>query len=209
MRSTFRSHPRSGSLLGCRAITSVSSHTSKTGSRRNVRTSRLPRGADTRRLSAAISSRDSARFSYPNFDGSMLKEWAAARSMSPKTLGNVLSPLRIALDDAVSDELIDQNPLAGWKIKRRRNAPGAGKAKIHSRLTRFPRGTRSNSQDAGRPGLQPDPVCILDWAQDSELCALDWADVDWLRGLVRVSRALTQGSEEAEEPGRPRPDFET
>src|SRR5262249_10919653 len=33
----------------------------------------------------------------------------------------------------------------------------------------------------------------------SELCALDWTDIDWLRGMVRVSRALTQGSDEPEE----------
>jgi integrase len=33
----------------------------------------------------------------------------------------------------------------------------------------------------------------------SELCALDWTDIDWVRGVVRVSRALTQGMEEPAE----------
>lgn len=33
----------------------------------------------------------------------------------------------------------------------------------------------------------------------SELCALDWADVDIVRGFVRVTRAWTQYSEEAED----------
>src|SRR5262245_1178449 len=38
------------------------------------------------------------------------KDWAAKHPMSPKTLGNVLSPLRIALDDAVLDDHRTQSP---------------------------------------------------------------------------------------------------
>jgi len=48
-----------------------------------------------------------------------IKDWMAKRTdISPKTLGNILSPLRIALDEAVEDELIELSPLAGWRIKR-------------------------------------------------------------------------------------------
>jgi integrase len=36
-----------------------------------------------------------------------VKDWAKDHPMTPKTLGNVLSPLRIALDDAALDEMID------------------------------------------------------------------------------------------------------
>ena len=32
----------------------------------------------------------------------------------------------------------------------------------------------------------------------SELCALEWGDIDWKRGAVRVQRAETQASDEAE-----------
>jgi integrase len=32
----------------------------------------------------------------------------------------------------------------------------------------------------------------------SELCALEWGDIDWKRGTVRVQRAKTQASDEAE-----------
>lgn len=32
----------------------------------------------------------------------------------------------------------------------------------------------------------------------SELCALDWKDIDWIREVVVVSRALTQGMDEPE-----------
>jgi integrase len=33
----------------------------------------------------------------------------------------------------------------------------------------------------------------------SELIALDWSDIDWIRGVVVVTRALTQGMDEPEE----------
>jgi integrase len=33
----------------------------------------------------------------------------------------------------------------------------------------------------------------------SELVALDWSDIDWVRGVVIVSRAMTQGMEEPED----------
>jgi integrase len=38
------------------------------------------------------------------------------------------------------------------------------------------------------------------WAglRTSELCALEWGDIDWRRGTLRVQRAKTQVSDEAE-----------
>ena len=39
-----------------------------------------------------------------------VKDFATALMFTPKTLGNVISPLRTALDDAVEDELISENP---------------------------------------------------------------------------------------------------
>ena len=45
-----------------------------------------------------------------------IKDWMASRiDISPKTLGNILSPLRIALDDAVEDELIELSPLGACR----------------------------------------------------------------------------------------------
>lgn len=57
-----------------------------------------------------------------------VKDFAASLNVTSKTLGNIISPLRAALDDAVGDELIAENPLANLKTKRRR---GAAKKRNH------------------------------------------------------------------------------
>jgi len=129
-----------------------------------------------------------------------VKEWMLTRpNITPKTVGNILSPLRIALDDAVMDEFIDHNPLAGWKIKRRRQHSGVNKRRI--KIDPF----SSEEREAVLARLEGQAYNLILFAfwtglRTSELIALDWADIDWLRGTVRVSRALTQGSKEPEEP---------
>jgi integrase len=51
-----------------------------------------------------------------------LRDWAASHpNMSAKRMRNVLSPLRIALDAAVERELIEVNPLVGFRIRKRSN----------------------------------------------------------------------------------------
>ena len=48
-----------------------------------------------------------------------IKEWAAKLTASNKRIGNLLSPLRVALDEAVDDGLIEVNPLKNWSYRRR------------------------------------------------------------------------------------------
>jgi integrase len=123
--------------------------------------------------------------------------------MSPKTLTNVISPLRVALADAFNSELIEDNPLAGWKISRRRNSVGRAKKFEADPFSLEEREAILNQLDGQAFNL----VQFAFWTglRTSELCALDWPDVDWLRGVVRVSRALTRGSEEPEEGTKTQP----
>ena len=149
-------------------------------------------------LSGDTSSRLSASILFSELRRRHVKEWAAGRNVSPKTLGNILSPLRIALDDAVEDELIDLNPLAGFKIKRRRYADGV---RIQARQI-APFSVEEREAILSRlVGQEHNLIQFAFWSglRTSELCALEWCDVDWLRGSVRVSRALTLGCEEPEE----------
>lgn len=129
-----------------------------------------------------------------------VKDWATQRAMSPKTLGNVLSPLRIALSDAVEDELIDNNVLAGWKIKRRRSVDSAAKNTARQ-IDPFSSGERDTILSQ-LDGQAYNIILFAFWTglRTSELVALDWTDIDWIRGVGRISRALTQGSEEPEDP---------
>lgn len=112
-----------------------------------------------------------------------------------KTLANIQSVLRKALDDAIEDEAIQVNPLAGW---------------CYSVLE------APKEEDIIDPFTKEEQIAILMHAagqahnliqfalwtgmRTSELVALNWTDIDFLRGIVMVSKALTQASDKAEAP---------
>lgn len=48
-----------------------------------------------------------------------IKEWGRTQACSNKRIGNILSPLRTALTEAVEDEMVEHNPLQGWTYKRK------------------------------------------------------------------------------------------
>lgn len=124
-----------------------------------------------------------------------VKTWAADRKISAKTLGNIISPLRIALDEAVEDDLIQSNPLAGWKIKRR-----DGKRKT-DKVDPFSHDERSAILAAlDGQGLNLIEVAFWTGLRTSELCAIEWPDIDWINGYAYITKALTQAAAEAEEP---------
>jgi len=54
-----------------------------------------------------------------------------------------------------------------------------------------------------RPDRRPQDRNLIEFAfgtglRTSELCGLDWSDIDWRRGMVRVSRVLTSGMDAPE-----------
>jgi integrase len=110
-----------------------------------------------------------------------------------KTLANIQSVLRAAMTDAEEDELIDANPLTGWTYAKQ-EAP-----KETDDIDPFSR----DEQQAILTALEGQGRNLVQFAfwtglRTSELVALNWADVDWIRGVVRVQRAQTQHAEEAE-----------
>lgn len=124
-----------------------------------------------------------------------VKDFATALMVTPKTLGNIISPLRTALDDAVEDELVSENPLANWKIRRRR---GAARQRDH--VDPFAHAEREAILDT-LTGQARNLIRFAFWTgmRTSELVALDWNDVDFVRGTVFVTKARTQTSKVAEE----------
>lgn len=112
-----------------------------------------------------------------------------------KTMANIQSVLRAALADAVDDELIEVNPLAGWcyaKIEAPRD---------ENEIDPFSKDEQAailaNVVGQGRNLIQ---FALWSGLRTSELVALDWGDVDFVRGVVMVSRAMTQQSSAAEVP---------
>lgn len=115
---------------------------------------------------------------------------------SNKTLANMQSVLRKALSDAVDEyELLVENPLSRWTF---RNKDTLSK---QDDIDPFTSDEQSlilmNLPEQGRNLIQ---FAIWTGLRTSELVALDWADIDFVRGVVRVSRAWTQKSAIAEVP---------
>jgi len=124
------------------------------------------------------------------------KEWATTKDISAKTMGNVMSPMRVALDDAVEDEIIEINPLAGWKIKRQKRGSPRKVNKIdpfsydeQQAIINILTGQNKNMVKFWlRTGLRP-----------SELIALDWPDIDLINKRACINKALTQAASEFED----------
>lgn len=121
-----------------------------------------------------------------------LREWVAGLEAGNKTIANVMSVLRAALQEAYEDELIDSNPAAGWTYRKAEPV-------------------KDDDIDPFSPDEQAAILASLDgqgrnliqfafWSglRTSELVALDWTDIDWLQGVARIRRAITQASDAAE-----------
>lgn len=129
----------------------------------------------------------------PELSRKLIRQWLDGLTVSNKTLRNIQSCLRSALDDAMYDELIETNPLQGWSYQRR-EAP-----KLQDDVDPF----TTEEQIAILAHLVGQGRNLVQFAfwtglRTSELVALDWGDIDWIRGVVRISRAMTQAAIEAE-----------
>lgn len=113
-----------------------------------------------------------------------------------KTLANIQSVLRKALHDAAEEyEIIPANPLAGWTYSKI-EAP-----KEDDDVDPFTKEEQAAIL-AHATGQARNFIQFALWTglRTSELVALDWGDIDFVRGVVMVSRAMTQQSNAAEVP---------
>lgn len=124
-----------------------------------------------------------------------VKDWAYAREVGPKTIKNIVSVLRSALNDAVDDDLIEHNPLVGKSIRTRSTVVKKDEIDPFTQEER-----RVILAAASRQNRNLVQFGFWTGMRISELCALNWGDVDWQRGTVRVNKALTQAAASSEEP---------
>lgn len=125
-----------------------------------------------------------------------VREWCEKQTCGNKRLSNIQSVLRTALDEAVHDDVIEVNIMAGWKYARKQPP------RVEDDVDPFGVEEQTAILDActnpqGRNLLQ---FAFWSGLRTSELCALEWGDIDWTRGIINVRRAFTQAAEEPEEP---------
>ena len=130
----------------------------------------------------------------PDLKRADVRDWCKKQTASNKRLANVQSVLRIALQDALDDELIDINPMYGWTFERK-EAP-----KPEDDVDPFDAEEQTAILDACKDPQHRNLFQFAFWSglRTSELVALEWGDIDWRRGTIRVSRALTQASTDPE-----------
>lgn len=119
----------------------------------------------------------------------IVRDWLNTLLVSNKTLSNIQSCLRSALNDACDEELIEVNPLAGWTYSRKEAPPKGDDVDPFT----------PEEQQAITGALTGQAANMVQFAlwtglRTSELVALDWGDVDWIRGEVVISKAMTQAA---------------
>lgn len=124
---------------------------------------------------------------------SLLRQWLSSLGVTAKTARNIVSVLRSALDDAVNDELIDQNPLEKIALKKLLS--------MTSKKSEYEVDPFDNLEiDAiigTATGQARNLFQFAFWSglRTSELIGLEWDDVDWIHGTVRVQRAVVAKTE--------------
>lgn len=123
-----------------------------------------------------------------------VREWCETQDVSNKRLANIQSVLRAALQDALNDELIELNPMHGWKYARK-DAP-----QLQDDVDPFTAEEQAAILKSCREPQHRNLFQFAFWSgmRTSELAALEWGDIDFLRGIARVSRAKTQAANDAE-----------
>ncbi|EIK94048.1 phage integrase [Pseudomonas sp. M47T1] len=119
----------------------------------------------------------------------IVRDWLDTLQVGNKTLSNIQSCLRSALNDACEEELIEVNPMAAWTYSRKEAPPKEDDVDPFA----------PDEQTAILGALQGQARNLVQFAiwtglRTSELVALDWGDVDWIRGEVLITKAMTQAS---------------
>ncbi len=128
-----------------------------------------------------------------------VQDWLVSLGVSQKRAANLISPLRMALLDAVDENLIPTSPLDGWRFRlplKARNTPPIDPFNADEQaaiLDVFE--TRFRDRTQGRNLLL---FAFWTGLMTSELVALEWGDIDWHGSGVAVSRALTQAAKDPE-----------
>ncbi|MFD1557034.1 tyrosine-type recombinase/integrase [Paraburkholderia silviterrae] len=125
-----------------------------------------------------------------------LKLWLAKidegreKKITNKRLSNIQSCVRSAFEDAVEDEILEANPLAGFTFAR--NEP----PRDIDHADPLDADEQAAVITAARDPQIANLWQFMFWTgmRTSEVIALDWGDVDWQRETIRVRKAITRAA---------------
>lgn len=121
-----------------------------------------------------------------------VRNWCKTLDCSNKRIRNLVQPLINAMQYAVEDELIEDNPLKDFSFKRI-EPPKDDHVDPLSR-------DEADKLLSVLSGQYKNLIQFALWTglRTSELIALQWGDVDFVRGVIRIQRAKTQASRKFE-----------
>ncbi|BCR05313.1 phage integrase [Desulfuromonas versatilis] len=123
----------------------------------------------------------------------MIRSWISGLQLTGKTVRNILTPLRLVLEQAVNDDIIDKNPLDKVVLTQLLDKKTSQSKfevdplsldEINLLLSKATGQVKNLFQFALFSGLRT-----------SELMALQWGDIDWKKGEVKVQRAVVERME--------------
>lgn len=118
----------------------------------------------------------------------LVKDWAASQDCSRKRILNVLTPLRRAFNEtAIEEHYLDKDPLAGLRIKRVETDVEEDAKDIIDPFT--PAELASALPHASAANANMFEFWAWSGLRTGELIALTWPDIDFERGVARVTKA--------------------
>jgi len=114
----------------------------------------------------------------------IVKQWVDTLDITAKSIRNILSPLKSALNEAVEDGLIETNPIATYSPKIRNNAPK------HDDIDPITYEEEQALIKATNPSFA-NLIRFALWTglRPQEYLALTWDDVDLIHGTVNINKA--------------------
>lgn len=126
----------------------------------------------------------------------LVKNWLIRSSTSAKTARNRLSFLRSAIDEAVTDGLLQSNPVSLVTVSRYLDVDSASERVVRDVDPFTPAEVEAILTTARNINEQWASLFAFAFAtgmRPSEICALRWSSIDWIGNTVAVSSATVVG----------------